>query len=66
MYFYIVSTIVLNIVAVVLTAKIVKVKYSFVPIAEVTIMDFMDFNLRSPFKMTTFAVDVTGITYETK
>ena len=56
----------LNIVAVVLTVVIAKVAYSFVPIAEVTIMDFMDFNLRSPFKMTTFAVNVTGITYEIK
>ena len=37
----------LNLVAVVLTAKIVIVKFSFVPIAEVTIMDFIDFNLRS-------------------
>ena len=56
----------LNIVAVVLTVRIAKVPYSFVPIAEVTIMYFMDFNLRSPFKMTTFAVNVTGITYEIK
>ena len=55
------STIVLNIVAVVLTAKIVKVKYSFVPITEFTIIDFIDFNFMSLSKKT-FAVNVTGIT----
>ena len=52
----------LNIVAVVLTAKIVKVKYSFVPITEFTIIDFIDFNFRTSFEMKTFAVNVTGIT----
>ena len=51
-----------NIVAVVLIAKIVKVKYYFVPITEFTIIDFIDFNFRSLFKMKTFAVNLTGIT----
>ena len=39
----------LNIVAVILTVKIVNVKYSFVPITELTIIDFIDFNFRSSF-----------------
>ena len=64
MYFYKVSTIVVNILAVVLTAKMIKVEQSFVSIAEVTIIDLIDFNFRSSFKVTTFAVNVTGITYE--
>ena len=50
----------LNIVAVILIAKIVKVKYSFVLITECPIIDF--FNFRRPFKMKIFAVNVTGIT----
>ena len=42
----------------------IPTKFSFLPIAEVTIVGFIDFNLRSSSKMTTFAVNVTGITYE--
>ena len=50
-----------NIVAVVFTAKIVKVKYYFVPITEFIIINFIDFNFMSLSKKT-FAVNVTGIT----
>ena len=52
----------LNIVAVILTVKIVNVKYSFVPITELTIIDFIDFNFMSLSKKT-FANNVTGITF---
>ena len=52
----------LNIVAVILTAKIVNVKFSFVPITEFTIIDFIDCNFRSSFRMKIFAVNMTRIT----
>ena len=49
-------------VAVVLPANIVKVKCSIVPITEFTIIDFIDCNFRSSFRMKIFAVNMTRIT----